>query len=76
MIFLLSQSCPEDGGDEFDDNEPVSEEDKKDENTEQAQKEEKQEIMTSDSVEPLSSKETCTVEVCKDEVMATKEMQE
>ena len=58
-------------GDEFDDNEPVSEEDKKTENTEQPQKEEKQEIMTSDSVEPLSSKETCTVEVWKDEGMAT-----
>ena len=61
-------------GDEFDDNEPVSEEDKKAENTEQPQKEEKQEIMTSDSVEPLSSKKTYTVEVWKDEVMVTKEM--
>ena len=35
-------------GDEFDDNEPVSEEDKKAENTEQPQKEEKQEIMPSE----------------------------
>ena len=67
---------PRGWGDEFDDNEPVSEEDKKAENTEQPQKEEKKEIMTSDSVEPLSSKETCTVEVWKDEVMVTKEMQE
>ena len=61
-------------GDEFDDNEPVSEEDKKAENTEQPQKEEKQEIIPSDSVEPWSSKETYTVEVWKDEVMVTKEM--
>ena len=58
-------------GDEFDDNEPVSEEVKKAENTERPQKEEKQEIMPSDSVEPLSSKEACTVEVWKDEVMKT-----
>ena len=50
-------------GDEFDDNEPVSEEDKKDKNTEQPQKEEKQKIMPSDSIEPLSSKEACTVGV-------------
>ena len=45
-------------GDKFDDDEPVSEEGKKAENNEQPQKEEKQEIMPSDSVEPLSSKET------------------
>ena len=65
-------------GDEFDDNEPVSEEDKKTESTEQPQKEEKQEIMPSDSVEPLSSKKSCMVGVWKDEVIetVTKEMQE
>ena len=65
-------------GDEFDDNEPVSEEDKKAESTEQPQKEEKQEIMPSDSVEPLSSKKTCMVGVWKDEVIetVTKGMQE
>ena len=56
-------------GDEFDDDEPVSEEDKKDENTKQLEKEEKQEIMPSDNVEPLSSKETCTVRLWKDEVI-------
>ena len=65
-------------GDEFDDDESVSEEGKKAENTEQPQKEEKQEIMPSDSVEPLSSKEACTVGVWKDEVIetVTKEIQE
>ena len=61
-------------GDEFDDDEPVSEEGKKAENTEQSQKEEKQEIMPSDSVELLSSKEIYTVEVWKDEV--TEEIQD
>ena len=67
---------PRGWGEEFDDDEPVSEENKKAENTEQLQKEEKQDIMPSDSVEPLSSKETYTVEVWKDEMMVTKEMQE
>ena len=62
-------------GNEFDDNEPVNEKEKKAENTEQPQKEE---ILLSDNVEPLSSKEACTVEVWKDEVIetVTKEMQE
>ena len=50
-------------GDEFEDDGSVSEKDQKAENTEQPQKEEKQEIMPSDSIEPLSSKEACTVEV-------------
>ena len=58
-------------GDEFEDNEPVSEEDKKAENTEQPQKEEKEEIIPSDSVEPLSRKEVCIVGEWKDEVMKT-----
>ena len=65
-------------GDEFDDKKTVSEEDKKDENTEQPQKEEKQEIMPFDNVEQLRSKEAYTVGVWKDEVIetVTKEMQE
>ena len=69
---------PEGWGDEFDDNKLVSEEDKKDENTEQPQKEEKQEIIPSDNVEQLRSKEAYTVGVWKDEVIetVTKEMQE
>ena len=69
---------PRGWGDEFDDNEPVSEEDKKDENTEQPQKEEKQEIMPSDNVEQLRSKEAYTVGVWKVELIetVTKEMQE
>ena len=44
---------------------------RKAENTEQPQKEEKEEILPSDSVEPLSRKEICTVEVWKDEVIET-----
>ena len=67
---------PRGWGEEFDDDEPINKENKKDENTEQPQKEEKQDIMPSDSIEPLSSKETYTVEVWKDEMMVTKEMQE
>ena len=61
-------------GDEFEDDGPVSEKEKKAENTEQPQKEEKQEIMPSDNVEPQGSKETNTVEIWKDEV--TEEIQE
>ena len=72
----IESIVPGSWGDEFDDAEPVSEENKKAENTEQPQKEEKQDIMPSDSVEPPSSKETYTVEVWKDEMMVTKEMQE
>ena len=56
----IESIIPVGSGDEFDDDELASEEDKKAENTEQPQKEEKQEIMPSDSVEPLSSKEACT----------------
>ena len=58
-------------GEEFDDDEPVSEENKKTENTEQPQKEKNEEIMPSDSVEPLRREETCTIEVWKDEVIET-----
>ena len=72
----IGSIMPRGWGEEFDDDEPVSEENKKTENTEQLQKEKNKEIMPSDSVEPLSRKETCTVEVWKDEVMVTKEMQE
>ena len=72
----IESIIPEGWGDEFENDGPVSEKDKKAENTEQPQKEEKQETIPSDTVELLSSKETCTVEVWKDEVMVTKEMQE
>ena len=58
-------------GEEFNNDELVSEENKKTENTEQPYKEKNEEIMPSDSVEPLSRKETCTVEVWKDEVIET-----
>ena len=50
-------------GDEFDDDEPVSEEDRKAKNAEQPQKEVKEEIMSSNSVELLDRKETSMVEV-------------
>ena len=53
-------------GDEFD-NEPVNEEEKKAEDFEQSQKEIKEEIMPSDGFELLNRKETCMVEVWKDE---------
>ena len=56
-------------GEEFDDDEPVSEKNKKTENTEQPQNEKNEEITPSDSVEPLNRKETCTVEVWKDELI-------
>ena len=65
-------------GDEFDDDELVSEEDKKAENTVQPQKEVKEEIMPFDSFEMLGRKETCTVGVWKYEVIetVTEEIQE
>ena len=72
----IKSIIPKGWGDDFEDDGPISEKEKKAENTEQPQKEEKQDIMPSDSVEPLSSKETYTVEVWKDEMMVTKEMQE
>ena len=49
-------------GDEFDDDEPVNEEEKKAENIEQFEKEIK-EIMPPNGVELLNRKETCMVEV-------------
>ena len=63
-------------GDEFEDDGPVSEKEKKAENTEQPQKEEKEEIMPSDNVEPQGSKETNTVEIWKDEETTTEEREE
>ena len=69
--ILIESIMPGGWGDEFDDNEPVSEEDKKAESTKQPQQEKKEEILPSDNVEPLSRKETCTVEVWKDEVIET-----
>ena len=53
-------------GNEFEDDEPVNEEKKKAENTEQPQKEIEEEIMPSDGAELLNSKETCMVEIWKD----------
>ena len=74
----IESIIPEGWGDEFENDGPVSEKDKKAENTEQPQKEEKQETIPSDTVEPLSSKKACTVGVWKDEAIetVTKEMQE
>ena len=62
----IDSIMPRGWGDEFDDKKPVSEEEKKAENTEQLQKEIEGEIMLSDSFELLNRKETCMVEVLKD----------
>ena len=50
-------------GDEFDDDKSASEETKKTEDVEHSQEEVEEEIMLSDSIEPLNRKETCMVEV-------------
>ena len=50
-------------GDEFDDEKPVNEKEKKAENAEQSEKEIEEEIMPSDGFELLNRKETCMVEV-------------
>ena len=55
-----------DWGDEFDDEKPVSEKEKKNKDAEQLQKEIEEEIMPFDGFELLNSKETCMVEVWKD----------
>ena len=54
MTFLLI--IPGGWGDEFEDDGSVNEKDQKAENTEQPQKEKKQETIPSDTVELLSSK--------------------
>ena len=53
-------------GDEFDDDEPVNEEEKKAEDAEQSEKEIEEEIMPSNGFKLLNSKEIYMVEVCKD----------
>ena len=53
-------------GDEFDDEKPVNEEEKKAVDTEQPQKEIEEEIMPSDGFELLNRKKTSMVEVWKD----------
>ena len=53
-------------GDEFDDEKPVNEEEKKAENTEQSENELEEEIMPSNGIKLLNRKETCMVEVWKD----------
>ena len=57
---------PRGWGDEFNDDQLASKEDKKTEDTKQSQEEAKEEIMLLDSIEPLNRKETCMVEVWKD----------
>ena len=56
---------PRGWGDEFDDDEPVNEEEKKAENIEQSEKE-IEEIMPPNGVELLNRKETYIVDVWKD----------
>ena len=52
-------------GDEFNDEKPMNEEEKKAKNTEQPQKEIKEEIMPSGGFELLDRKETCMVNIWK-----------
>ena len=54
---------PEGWSDEFDNDKPVNEEEKKAEDAEQPQKEIEEEIMPSDSFELLNSKETYMVDI-------------
>ena len=63
----IESIVPGSWGDEFDDDKSMSEKDKKTEDTENSQKEIKEELMPYDSNEPLNRKETCMVEVWKDE---------
>ena len=62
----IESIVPGDWGDEFDDDQPGSKEDKKIKDNEQSQEEAKEELMPYDSNEPLNRKETCMVEVWKD----------
>ena len=64
--ILIESIIPRGWGDEFNDDEPVSEEEKKVKNVEQPQKEANEEIMPSDGVELLNRKEKCMVEMWKD----------
>ena len=59
--ILIESIMPGGWGDEFDDDEPVKEEEKKVEDAEQSEKEIEEEIMPSNGVELLNRKETCMV---------------
>ena len=63
----IESIIPRGWGDKFDDDEPVSEEAKKAENSKQSQKEVKEQILPSNSFELLGRKETCMVKVWKNE---------
>ena len=62
----IESIIPRGWGDEFEDDELVSKEDRKAENAEQPQKEVKEDIFLSYSFELLNRKEICMVEVWKD----------
>ena len=62
----IESIIPAGWGDEFEDDESVSEEVKKVKNSEQSQKEVKEEIMPSDGFELLGRKEICMIEIWKD----------
>ena len=59
----IKSIMPKGWGNEFDDDEPMNEEEKKAEDVEQPQSEIEEEIITSDGFELLSRKETCMVEM-------------
>ena len=63
MTFPIESIMPGGWGDEFDDEKSVNEEEKKAKDAEQSQKEIEEEIMPSDGIELLNSKEICMVEV-------------
>ena len=78
----IESIIPRGWGDEFENDEPVSEKNKRVENSEQPQQEAEelsgQQLSKFEDEKQLDKKETCTVGVWKDEVMetVTKEMQE
>ena len=76
MTFPLSQSYLEDRGDEFENDKPVSEKNKRVENSEQPLS--GQQLSEFEDEKQLDKKKACTVEVWKDEVIeiVTKEMKE
>ena len=61
----IESIVPRGWGDEFDDDQPASKEDKKAEDNKQPQEEAEEEIMLPDSIKPLNRKEKCMVEVWK-----------
>ena len=78
----IESIIPEGWSDEFENDGPVSEKNKRVENSEQPQQGAEelsgQQLSKSDDEKKMDKKKTCTIGVCKDEVIetVTKEMQE